>query len=160
MVSHADITGNTNSISPGVLNAGEDAVRVASCPPHNTLERRSETRYLVSWKVAIAIKDQGGYVGKIKDISLRGASIMNVCSLARGASVRLHIYMPSLTRQGKPRILIVHGVVLHTVHDAKSLCFRIGIAFVKFEKASDCTYLEDRLSSYYSLSSLWGSSTN
>jgi hypothetical protein len=157
MVSRADMAGNANNVPLDVLNVGDDAMLVKSLPSQNTIERRNEARYIVSWKVDIAIKGQGLLDGKIKDISLHGASILNMRSLVRGTSVRLHIQMPPLTRDGAPKILVVHGVVLHSIHDVKSLCFRVGIAFVKFEKPSDCACLEERLTSYYSLSTLWGS---
>ncbi len=124
--------------------------QIKSSPPKGTKETRKETRYKASWEIAIEVEGRDLYEGRIKDISLHGMSILNGLNLKPGTIVKLHIYIPPLTGPGAPRILVIHGKVSYTVHDVDKLRFRVGIAFVKFERASDRAYLEERLTNYHS----------
>ena len=116
----------------------------------NVREHRKEDRYRVAWKVAIAVEGQGVHDGRIRDISLHGAAILNVRNLKPESYVTLCIHMPSLVCIGVPKILIVHGITSYSVHDASNLCFRIGVAFVEFELPSDRACLEERLKNHCS----------
>jgi len=116
----------------------------------NAREHRKEDRYRVTWKVAIAIDGHGVHDGRIKDISLHGAAILNVHNLKPETYVTLYIHIPLLVCTGVPKILTVHGITSYSVHDVANLCFRVGVTFVEFELASDLTYLEERLKNYYS----------
>lgn len=114
-------------------------------------EQRRETRYMVSWRVAVSVNGQDlvngrdWHYGRVKDISLHGAAILNELNLKPGTRVTLSIHMPTLNRLCEPKVLTVHGEIAYTAHDTSLMCFRSGISFVKFEQESDRAYLEERL---------------
>lgn len=133
----------------GVLDTPGDIVPVVSFPPKGVKEHRNEVRYLASWRVAVAIKGQDFYYGRVKDISLHGTAVLNGLDIKPGTSVTLNIHIPTLATPCKPKTLIVHGITTYSVHDANHLCFRVGVTFVKFEPDADCAYLEERLTNHH-----------
>ena len=152
----------TSVAEPGVnqgqfdaLNVLDNMPPVKSTPPQNikplqsVKEQRKEARYMVSWRAAISVKGRDSYYGRIKDISLCGAAILNELNLKNDTSVALNIHIPILNKCGESKILIVHGKTTYSVYDANRLCFRVGIAFVKFELESDRAYLEKHLKNHH-----------
>ncbi|CAH1083903.1 PilZ domain-containing protein [Candidatus Nitrotoga sp. 1052] len=135
--------------TPAVLDAFDDVSPIKSSQPQGVKELRKGTRYKASWRVAAIVEGQDLHEGKIKDISIHGAAILVGCNLNHRTSVTLHIYIPPLAGHGAPRIMIVHGITSHAIHDAYDQCFRVGIAFVKFELASACAYLDARLTKHH-----------
>lgn len=133
----------------GVLGASGDVSPVFSLPPQGVKEHRNETRYMASWRIAISVEGQDFHYGRVKDISLHGIAVLNGLNIKPGINVTLNIHVPSLTTPCEPKTLIVHGITSYAVHDAEHLCFRVGIAFVKFEPATDITYLEERLTNHH-----------
>ncbi|MDD5299127.1 MAG: PilZ domain-containing protein [Gallionella sp.] len=118
-------------------------------PPPSMKEQRKEARYMVPWRVAISVKGRDSYYGRIKDISLCGAAILNELNLKNGTSITLNIHIPLLDRGREAKILIVHGKTTYSVYDANRLCFRVGVAFVKFEREADRAYLEKHLKNHH-----------
>jgi len=141
---------NTDDDPLGILNDIGDVSPITSLPPPGVKEHRNETRYSAAWKVTIAADGLGSHDGRVRDISLHGAAILIGRNLKPGISVTLHFHMHSLTGPGAPKILVVHGIICYTTHDANALCFRVGVTFSKFETASDRVYLEDRLTNHHS----------
>ena len=133
----------------GVLGTPGDIAPVVSLPPQGVKEQRNETRYMASWRIAVAIEGQDFNYGRIKDVSLHGTAILNGLNLKPGTRVTLNIHIPTLSTPCKPKTLIVHGVASYAVHDVEHLCFRVGITFVKFEPAADRAYLEERLTNHH-----------
>lgn len=133
----------------GASGAFGNVLPIDSLLPPGSREHRKETRYKATWKIAVVVDGHDLHDGKIKDISLHGAAIIIGHNLKRRASVTLHIHIPSVDGPAAPKILIVHGTAVYTVHDANDQCFRVGIAFDKFEVASDRAYLEARLASHH-----------
>lgn len=139
------------------LRASSRARPDSSMLPQGGKEQRRETRYMVSWRVAVSVNGQGlvngqdlvngrdWHYGRVKDISLHGAAILNELNLKPGTRVTLNIHMPTLNRLCEPKVLIVHGTIAYTAHDTSLMCFRSGISFAKFEQESDKAYLEERL---------------
>lgn len=128
-----------------VLGTFDKVTPVKSSPPQSIKEQRKEIRYMVTWRIAISVKGRDSYYGRIKDISLSGAAILNELNLKSGTRITLSIHVPSLDRCCESRILIVHGKTTYAVYDANRLCFRVGVAFAEFELESDSAYLEERL---------------
>jgi len=138
--------------------AENDQLRASSrARPDNSMlqqgskEQRRETRYMVSWRVAVSVNGQEWHYGRAKDISLHGAAILNELNLKPGTRVTLSIHMPTLNRLCEPKVLIVHGTIAYTAHAANLMCFRSGISFAKFEQESDRAYLEERLASNHAI---------
>lgn len=133
------------------LRASSRALPNNSMLPQGSKDLRRETRYMVSWRVAVSVNGQdlvngqGWHYGRVKDISLHGAAILNELNLKPGTRVTLNIHMPTLNRLCEPKALIVHGTIAYTAHDTSLMCFRSGISFAKFEQESDKAYLEERL---------------
>ncbi len=121
---------------------------IESLPTQGRREYRRSTRYNVSWRVIIDLEGHSSYEGKIKDISLHGAAVLNELNLRPNTPITLHIQIPPLVKQGKPRVIQVAGKISYTVHDVKQQCFRAGIAFTEFSLDSDRAYLEARLSEH------------
>ena len=136
--------------TPAVLNAFDDVSSIKSSQPQGVKELRKGIRYKASWRIAAIVEGQDLHEGRIKDISIHGAAILVGCNLNPHTSVTLQIYIPALAGPGVPKIMIVHGMTSHTVHDVYDQCFRVGIAFVKFELASACAYLDARLIKHHS----------
>ena len=129
------------------LRASSRARPDNSMLPQGSKDLRRETRYMVSWRVAVSVNGQEWHYGRVKDISLHGAAILNELNLKPGTRVTLSIHMPTLNRLCEPKVLIVHGTIAYTAHDTSLMCFRSGISFAKFEQESDRAYLEERLAS-------------
>ncbi|MDP4030439.1 MAG: PilZ domain-containing protein [Gallionella sp.] len=129
------------------LRASSRARPDNSMLPQGSKDLRRETRYMVSWRVAVSVNGQEWHYGRVKDISLHGAAILNELNLKPGTRVTLSIHMPTLNRLCEPKVLIVHGTIAYTAHDTSLMCFRSGISFAKFEQESDKAYLEERLAS-------------
>lgn len=127
------------------LRASGRALPDNSMLPQGSKDLRRETRYMVSWRVAVSVNGQEWHYGRVKDISLHGAAILNELNLKPGTRVTLSIHMPTLNRLCEPKVLIVHGTITYTAHDTSLMCFRSGISFAKFEQESDRAYLEERL---------------
>lgn len=127
------------------LRASGRALPDNSMLPQGSKDLRRETRYMVSWRVAVSVNGQGLHYGRAKDISMHGAAILNELNLKPGTRVTLSIHMPTLNRLCEPKVLIVHGTIAYTAHDTSLMCFRSGISFAKFEQESDKAYLEERL---------------
>jgi hypothetical protein len=134
----------------GLFGAPSEVTPIESLPPQGGREHRKEIRYKASWRVAVAVEGQDMHDGRIKDISPHGAAILIGCNPKPNTKVTLHIYIPSLTGPGAPKVLVVRSLAAYSVHDANNQCFRIGIAFIKFELVSDRTYLEERLTNHHS----------
>lgn len=126
-----------------------DVLPIHASPPSGTEEHRNENRYRASWKIFVSIEGTDLQDGKIKDVSLHGAAILNERNLMHGTHLTLHIHIPSLNGYGVPRILIVKGQTSYSIHDADNICFRVGVKFVEFNKASDRAYLEARLTQHH-----------
>lgn len=133
----------------GMLDTSIDVSPVKSLPPENARWHRREERYMAAWKISVAAEGQGLHDGKLRDISLHGAAILVEHNLTPHTRVMLHVHVPSLEGRAS-KILVVHGVTTYTVHDMRSLRFRTGISFAKFEVASDQAYLESRLANHHS----------
>lgn len=116
-----------------------------SPPPKCGKEQRRETRYMVSWRAAISVDGENFFYGRLKDISPHGTAILNDLNIKPGIRVTLRIYIPTIDTPCKPKVLIAYGIAVYTAYDAEHLCFRVGISFVKSGQASDCAYLEERL---------------
>jgi len=127
-----------------------DEVAPTKSRSHQSLkEHRSEIRYKANWRVAIAAIERGNLIyGRIRDISLNGAAILNELNIKPGTSVTLKIFIPTFISPSEPKILVVHGTTSYSVHDADHFCFRSGIAFAKFELATDRAFLQDHLANY------------
>jgi PilZ domain len=150
------MTDTENNIAPDTevdpiktLKAYDEVSVVQSILPKGGKELRQEIRYKASWRIVIAIEGHDLYDGKIKDISLHGAAILNGRNLKPHTLLTLHIHIPPMADHGKPRILKVQGKTSYTVHDDKHQCFRVGIAFIEFGLTSDLAYLEARLSHHH-----------
>ncbi|MDD2914072.1 MAG: PilZ domain-containing protein [Gallionella sp.] len=113
--------------------------------PQNARGHRKEIRYKVAWRVAVLVGGLNPYYGRVKDISLDGAAILNELNLKCGASVVLNIHIPALNGSCDSKIMSVHGKTIYTVYDADRMCFRVGVTFVRFEQESDRAYLAERL---------------
>ena len=135
--------------TPTVLDAFDDVSSIKSSQPQGVKELRKGTRYKASWRVTAIVEGQELHEGRIKDISIHGAAILVGCNLNPNISVTLQIYIPTLAGSDVPKIMIVYGMTSHTVHDVYDQCFRVGIAFVKFELASACAYLDARLTKHH-----------
>ena len=133
----------------GVFDTPSEVVMIESLPPSSSREHRKEPRYRATWKVSISVEGENTQDGKIKDISLHGVSILIGRNFKTGSKTTINLYLPSLTGPAAPKIAMVHGIVVYTIHDADKLCFRVGINFVKFEPASDRGYLNERLSNHH-----------
>lgn len=138
----------------GILNSGssgvaDDVSEIESLPPAGSKEHRNEIRYKASWRIAVSIGDQYLHDGRIKDISMHGAAILNGRNLKPGTSVTLHIHIPPLTRSSAPKTVIVHSKTCYAIHDSNNQCFRLGITFVTFAQESDRAYMEDRLTNHH-----------
>lgn len=131
------------------LRASSDVSTVNALQPKYGKEHRREVRYMASWRVAVSVEGQDFHCGRVKDISLHGAAILNDFNVKSGMRVTSNIYIPTLDRPCEQKVLIVHGISIYTVYDADRLCFRVGISFVGFEQASDRDYLEERLTNYH-----------
>lgn len=131
-----------------LLEAFGDITPVKSQPPDGIKEHRDHIRYAVSWRIAISARGQNWQVGKIRDISLNGAAIKLEHSIKPGTHIALNIQVPALDPSSAPKILVIYGKVSHSVFDSRSQDFRIGIAFTRFEPASDQAYLGARLSKH------------
>lgn len=127
----------------GIRHGVSGALDQSSLPQH-AREYRREDRYMVAWRVAIAVNGRM-YNGRMKDISLHGAAILSEHNLKPETCVTLNIHVPLLACVGAPKILTVHGITAYSVHDAAHLCFRIGVNFIEFEQTSDRAHLEERL---------------
>lgn len=133
----------------GVFGASSNVSPIESLPPQGVKEHRNETRYMASWRIAVAIEGQDFNYGRVKDISLHGTAVLNGLNIKPGTGVTLNIHIPSLTIPCQPKTLIVHGITSYAVHDVDHLCFRVGITFAEFEPASDRAYLEERLANHH-----------
>lgn len=140
---------SVNQSMLGILGTFDNVSPTQSSLPQGVKELRSATRYMVSWRVAVFVKGRDFYYGKIKDISLCGAAILNELNLKNGTSVTLKIHVPTLNRCCESRALIVHCKTTYAVYDAGRLCFRVGVTFDKFELESDRAYLEERLKNHH-----------
>lgn len=131
------------------LSAIGDVSPVSSSPPKGSKEQRQETRYLASWRVAICVDGRDPHYGRVKDISLCGAAILNEVNIRPGTRLTLNILLPTLDRAREPRVLTVHCMAVYTAYDADHLCFRVGVSFTRYEQAPDRAYLEKRLTNYH-----------
>ncbi|MDX8380068.1 MAG: PilZ domain-containing protein [Gallionella sp.] len=127
-----------------------DVLPIHASPPSGTEEHRNENRYRASWKIFVSIEGTDLQEGKIKDVSLHGAAILNERNLMHGTHLTLPIHIPSLMGYGVPRIRIVKCRTSYSIHDADNICFRVGVKFVEFNKSSDRAYLEARLTRHHS----------
>lgn len=139
-----DVLGVFGSVPPVKSSPPQDIK-----PPSSMKEQRKETRYMVSWRAAISVKGRDPYYGRIKDISLCGAAILNELNLKDGTSITLKIHILSLDGCCESKVVIVHGKTTYAVYDANRLCFRVGVAFVKFELEADRAYLEKHLKNHH-----------
>lgn len=112
-------------------------------------EQRRETRYMVSWRAAVSVDGQNFHYGRLKDISLHGAAVLNDFNVKPGTRITLKIHIPTLNLSRESKVMMVSGVTAYAVYDTDRRCFRIGISFVRFEHASDSAYLEERLTNYH-----------
>lgn len=134
----------------GISGAFDDDISpVKAAPPKGTKEHRQEPRFRARWKIIVIIQGQDFHDGQIRDISQNGASILVGRNLSPSTKVILCIDIPSLTGHGKPRTIVVHGRVVYTVHDGEHMTFRAGVQFIKFNLASDRSYLEARLTEHH-----------
>jgi len=132
-----------------MLEAFNDVSPVKSLLPQGGKENRRAIRYKVTWRIVIDIEGHDVYEGKIKDISVYGAAILNGLNLKPNTGITLHIHIPTLSNHGTPRVIKVEGKTSYSIHDDKHRCFRVGIAFIEFGRASDRAYLEARLSNHH-----------
>ncbi len=110
-------------------------------------ENRVNKRYHASWRVAVAIEGYSSRAERTIDISKSGVSIMSHFNLKPGLATTLHIFVPPKAHH-EHKVIRVHGVTQNTVHDSKHNCFRVGIAFEKFDVEADREFLEARLESH------------
>lgn len=118
---------------------------VNSLPPKCGKEHRRETRYMVSWRAALSVDGKNFHYGRLKDISMHGAAILNDLNVKPGLRVTLNIHIPTLDRSCESKVVIARGITAYTVCDAEHQYFRVGVSFVEFGQASDRAYLEERL---------------
>jgi hypothetical protein len=109
------------------LRASSNASLANSLPPRCGKEHRKETRYMVSWRAAVSIDGQTFHYGRLKDISLHGAAILNDLNVKPGACVTLKIHIPTLDRSCESKVMMVRGKTAYTVCDATPIS---GSAFI------------------------------
>ncbi len=96
-----------------MINVGNDMFAV----PQGAKELRKGTRYKALWRIAAIVVGQELHDGRVKDISPHGAAILIARNLNPQISVSLNIYIPPLVGPGAPKILIVHGMTSHAIHE-------------------------------------------
>ena len=61
----------------GVFGASVEVTPIESLPPQGGSEHRRETRYRVTWKADVIVEGEDLHDGRLNDISLHGAAILN-----------------------------------------------------------------------------------
>jgi len=123
--------------------------QITASPPQGTREQRQEPRYRAWWKIMITIQGEGTHKAQVKDISQHGASVLVGRNLNPSTKVTLTIDIPVLVGRGTPKTVVVHGMIVYTIHDSENMAFRVGIRFDKFDVPSDRGYLEARLTNHH-----------
>lgn len=118
-------------------------------PPKCGREHRRETRYMVSWRAAVSVDGQNFHYGRLRDISLKGAAILDDLNVKPGTCVMLKIHIPGLDISCGAKVVIARSIATYTVYDTEHQCFRMGVSFDVFEQASDRAYLEGRLTNHH-----------
>lgn len=131
------------------LRPSSEMRSVGPLPPKYGKEHRSETRYMVSWRATISVDGQNFHYGRLRDISLKGAAILDDLNVKPGACIMLKIHIPGLDRYCEARVVIVRSIATYTVYDTEHQCFRMGVSFDVFEQVSDRAYLEGRLTNHH-----------
>ncbi|MHB9117253.1 MAG: PilZ domain-containing protein [Burkholderiales bacterium] len=99
------------------------------------LEKRSYSRYVVDWRVAIVNEnDEERHIfhARANDISMGGVSLLCDENVFFTQSVILLIAVPPFTYGGKEKIIEIRCRTLYTVLAASVRQFRLGFHFLEF----------------------------
>jgi hypothetical protein len=125
------------------LSAGSSLVPVAA--PAQAINKRTHTRYLVRWRVAVVYEGGEGkrtFHGRVNDISLGGLSIHCDYNIFHEGKVIVLLALPPLNAGAKEKILEINSRMNYTILSQKM--FRIGLEFLDF-RSGDKRLLEERL---------------
>lgn len=131
----------------------DDMLASFSTPPKSPItdignDKRKASRYKVKWKAVVVSSEKGTVQGFLNDISTQGASIYLNASLPL-VNCTIHIQVPPLEIASKPYVITATGKVAYSVYDGNKHLFRTAINFLRFQQASDLSYLEERLNKHH-----------
>lgn len=141
------------SISTSAVNLddlGEKPLTSDAAPSTSAGTRKHEDMHDVPhphfrWHADVLVDGHDMYQGIVKDISIKGLSLLLDHNLQNAKLIKLHIHVPPLDVTSPPHIMEIAGKINSTVYDGSELSFRSGITLLKFTLNSDQALLQSRI---------------
>jgi hypothetical protein len=130
---------------PVAVSALTSGMSLAGSAPAQSINKRTHTRYLVRWRVAVVYESGAGkrtFHGRVNDISLGGLSIHCDYNIFHEGKVIVLLALPPLNAGAKEKVLEISSRMHYTILSQKM--FRIGMEFLDF-RTGDKRLLEERL---------------